>query len=268
MALQHRGFRVRRVPTDESGCPREDLIADALDGEAVRALAISAVQYSTGYRADLPALGELCRDRGILFCVDAIQALGAVVLHPREAHVDVLASGGQKWLCGAWGSGFAYVARELQDRFPPPMASWLGVRGGGRLEEIGEARMEWVDGARRFELATVGLQDHLTLARSVEILLEMGVDRITRYLHELHGAVLEWAEGRSGVAVITPLEPSRRAGILTLAVPEPHRVLRELEEANVTCAVRGGALRLSPHYYNEIGEMEEVVRILDAVVPE
>ena len=135
-ALERRGFVVQLVPTDDSGCPREDLIRAALDGPDVRALALSAVQFATGYRADLRGLGVACKERDILFCVDAIQALGAVELFPREAHVDVLAAGGQKWLCSAWGTGFTYIARELLDRSDPPRASWLGVTGGGRLSDM------------------------------------------------------------------------------------------------------------------------------------
>ncbi len=264
-ALERQGFLVQLVPTDRFGCPREDLIRDALDGPDVRALALSAVQFATGYRADLKGLGTACKERGILFCVDAIQALGAVELHPREAHVDVLAAGGQKWLCSAWGSGFTYIARGIQDRFEPPMASWLGVKGGGRLEDMLQYRMEWVGSARRYELATLGLQDYLVLARSVEVLLEMGADEVTRHIHGLHGPVMDWAAARKDVHVVTPQEPHRKAGILSVSLPGVERAFGELRRANVTCAMREGTLRLAPHYYNELGEMEQVVRILDGI---
>jgi selenocysteine lyase/cysteine desulfurase len=239
----------------------------ALDGPDVRALALSAVQFATGYRADLKRLGAACKERNILFCVDAIQALGAVELHPRDAHVDVLAAGGQKWLCSAWGSGFTYIARGLQARFEPPMASWLGVKGGGRLEDMLQYRMEWVDGARRFELATLGLQDYLVLARSVEVLLEMGVDQVTRHIHQLHGPVIDWAAARKDVRVVTPRDPDRKAGILSVTLPGVERAFEELRQADITCALREGTLRLAPHYYNELEEMERVVRILDGASP-
>jgi selenocysteine lyase/cysteine desulfurase len=264
-ALEPQGFVVQLVPTDPFGCPREDLIRAALDGPDVRALALSAVQFATGYRADLTGLGGACKQRDILFCVDAIQALGAVELYPREAHVDVLAAGGQKWLCSAWGSGFTYIARELLDRFEPPMASWLGVKGGGRLEDMLQYGMEWVDSARRFELATLGLQDYLVLARSVEVLLEMGVGQVTRHIHRLHHPVIDWAAARKDVRVVTPQEPGRKAGILSVTIPGVERAFEALRRAKVTCAMREGTLRLAPHYYNELGEMEQVVRILDGI---
>ncbi len=264
-ALERHGFVVQLVPTDPFGCPREDLMRAALDGPDVRALALSAVQFATGYRADLKRLGAACKERNILFCVDAIQALGAVELHPRDAHVDVLAAGGQKWLCSAWGSGFTYIARGLQARFEPPMASWLGVKGGGRLEDMLQYRMEWVDGARRFELATLGLQDYLVLARSVEVLLEMGVDQVTRHIHQLHGPVIDWAAARKDVRVVTPRDPDRKAGILSVTLPGVERAFEELRQADITCALREGTLRLAPHYYNELEEMERVVRILDGI---
>ncbi|HKJ01075.1 MAG TPA: aminotransferase class V-fold PLP-dependent enzyme, partial [Longimicrobiales bacterium] len=91
-ALEPRGFRVEVVPADAWGRPREEELLRRLDGPGIRALALSAVQFASGHRADLRAFGEACRRRDVLFCVDAIQALGAVPLHPREAFVDVLAA--------------------------------------------------------------------------------------------------------------------------------------------------------------------------------
>lgn len=262
-ALEGRGFSVRLVPTDAKGLPVEDALVEALDAPDVRALSLSAVQYATGYRADLERLGGECRARGILFCVDAIQALGAVPLHPREAGIDVLASGGQKWLLGAWGSGFAWIARELHDRFPPPLPSWLGVEGGARLGGEAAYELDWVPGARRFEVATLGYQDFLALGRSVEVLLEIGVDAIERYLHSLHEPLLDWTDRSADVEPVTPRDTRRRAGILTFRHPRLEAARRGLDAAGVVYAVRDGALRLAPHIYNTAGQMEEVVRVLE-----
>jgi selenocysteine lyase/cysteine desulfurase len=265
MALEARGFRVELVPVDEGGHPREDELLRRLDRPEVRAVAVSAVQYATGFRADLPTLGRACRDHGVLLCVDAIQALGAGPLSARKAHIDVLATGGQKWLCAPWGSGFAYVRRELWDRFEPPMVSWLGVKGATRFAEgLGYGR-EWLDDARRFELATPGLQDYLGLARALEIFLEMGLDEARRHIHEVHAPLVEWIRARPRVTAVTPLEPERRAGIFSLRVPHMDRAVDALDEAGVTFAVRERAIRFAPHVYNTVEEMEQVVAILDDV---
>ncbi len=264
-ALERRGFRVELVPTDGRGWPDEEALLRRLDRDDVRALGVSAVQYVTGFRADLEALGAACRARGVLFCVDAIQALGVVPLDAAACGVDVLACGGQKWLCSPWGSGFTYVRRELQERFDPPMVGWLSVRGATRFEEGLGYDVEWVDSARKFELATLALQDHLGLARSIEIFLEMGLEEVAAHVGELHAPVLDWIDGRSDAHAVTPRDPARRAGILTFTVADLDRSAAALREAGVIFSVREGAIRLAPHFYNTVEELEKVVEILDGV---
>lgn len=226
-------------------------------------MALSAVQFASGHRADLRAFGEVCRRRGILFCVDAIQALGAVPLHPRDAFVDVLASGGQKWLCAPWGSGFAYVRRELLEGFDPPMVSWLAVEGATRFDDMLHYRMKFLPSARRFELATLGIQDYLGLARSVEIFLEMGVAAVERHLRSVQEPLVEWIRSRDDVTAVTPLDPAKRAGILSFSLEDNGPAVAALEGAGVTFAVRERAIRFSPHFYNTSSEMEEVVALLE-----
>lgn len=263
-ALEARGFALEIVPTGVDGLPDEREIMRRLEGPDVRALAVSAVQYATGYYADLPALGDACRQRGILFCVDAIQALGAAPIDARAIHADVLAAGGQKWLCAPWGSGFAYVRRELQERFDPPMVSWLALEGATRFGEAARYDLTWLPDARKFELATLGLQDYLGLARSVEIFLEMGVAQVRRHIQDLHEPVLAWLDAHPEVKLVTPRDPERRAGILSFAPRSVESVAAGLRARGVVCGVRNGAIRLAPHFYNTRAEMEEVASILEA----
>lgn len=261
--LESTGFRVEVVPADAWGRPREEELLRRLEGGDVRALALSAVQFASGHRADLRLFGEACRARGVLFCVDAIQALGAVPLHPRDAFIDVLASGGQKWLCAPWGSGFAYVRRELLERFDPPMVSWLAVQGATRFEDMLHYRMDFLTNARRFELATLGIQDYLGLARSVEIFLEMGLENVERHLRAVHEPLVAWIRSRDDVTAITPLEPERRAGILSFALDDNRPAVAALEAAGVVFAVRERGIRFAPHFYNTVDEMETAVELLD-----
>jgi cysteine desulfurase/selenocysteine lyase len=264
-ALEARGFAVEIVPTGGDGLPDEDEIVRRLDGPRVRALAVSAVQYATGYYANLTALGDACRQRGILFCVDAIQALGAAPVDARGVCADVLASGGQKWLCAPWGSGFAYVRRELQERFDPPMVSWLALEGATRFGEAARYELTWLPDARKFELATLGLQDYLGLARSVEVFLEMGVPQVRRHIQDLQAPLLAWLDGHPEVRLVTPRDPERRAGILSFVPGFPDEVAAGLRARGVICGVRNGAIRLAPHFYNTRAEMEEVTSILEGL---
>lgn len=262
--LEARGFHVELVDVDEHGWPDEEALKDLLGRDDVRALAISAVQYVSGHRADLEALGAACQARGVLFCVDAIQALGAVPIDAVRCGIDVLSCGGQKWLCSPWGSGFTYVREALQDRFEPPMVGWLSMKGGTSFEAGLGYAMDWVDDARKFELATLALQDHVGMARSIELFLEMGPASIEEHIGAVQAPLLEWIAARPDARARTPLDPARRAGILTFTVADVEHSAGALHDAGVIFAVREGAIRLAPHFYNTVDEMREVVRILDA----
>ncbi len=266
LALERAGFRVERVPTDSEGCPDEGRLMERIGTGDVRVLALSATQFSTGYTADLAAFGMACRERETLFAVDAIQALGVIPMDVRELGIDILATGGQKWLCAPWGSGFAYVSRELHDRFDPPSPSWLAF--GSSLEYTGllDYRYEFLPDGRKFELATLGIQDCAALAASIELLLEVKVSEVRRHVLALHAPILDWAEGADGVEVVTPLDPPKRAGIIALRIPDPIDVGRALQAEGVVCVVREGLLRLSPHFYNTLEEIEQVVEVLEGLV--
>ncbi|MSR36353.1 MAG: aminotransferase class V-fold PLP-dependent enzyme [Gemmatimonadetes bacterium] len=263
LPLEARGFRVDILPTGPDALPDEERLCTALERADVRGLAVSQVQFATGSRADLGRLGALCRARGILFAVDAIQGLGGAPLDVRAAGIDVLACGGQKWLCSPWGSGFAFVDRALLERFDPPMVSWLAMRSAADFTSLGGYAWEPLEDARRFELATLGIQDHLGLAVSIELILELGPERIHEHLMGVHAPLLEWAESRRDVVMVTPRDPERRAGIVSFRTPDPERTAAALGRARVICAVREGAVRLAPHFYNTADEMRAVVEVLD-----
>lgn len=263
LALERRGFRVEVVPTRPDGTPDEARLVAAVQRDDTRALAVSQVHFATGFRADLDALGALCRSRGVLFAVDAIQGLGAAPLDVRRSAIDVLACGGQKWLCSPWGSGFAFVDARLLERFDPPMVSWLAMEGATDFSSLAGYRWKLLADARRFELATLAFQDYLGMAESIELLLELGPAAIHGHLMEVHAPLLDWADGRGGVEVVTPRDPQRRAGILSFRVPATERVARALSAAGVACAVREGAVRFSPHFYNTVDEMRAAVAVLE-----
>ncbi len=264
-SLEQEGFEVRVVPADPDGLPDEAALLRSLEAGDVRVLALSAVQFATGYRADLDAFGRACRERDILFFVDAIQALGAAPVRPLASGVDILASGGQKWLCGPWGSGFAWIHPRHLGRFEPPMVSWLAAEGALDFDRPLEYEPRWRGDAGRYELATLGFQDYLGLARSVEIFLEVGVEQVRRHLQAVQAPLLDWLVQGRGARLITPADPERRAGIVLFRVPDMDGAVQELREEGFRFAVRGGGIRFSPHLYNTVGEMERAVEVLERV---
>lgn len=263
MALRGRGFSVEIVPEAEPGLPDVDRLMARVHDDDVCVLALSAVQYASGYMADIATFGHACRARDVLFVVDAIQALGAVSLKPASAGVDLLASGGQKWLCGPWGSGFVWMDPRHLEAFDPPMVSWLAMRDALEFQKVRDYQWDLVEDGRRFELATLGIQDHLGLAHSLELFLEMGPGPVREHIHRLHGPVLEWAAEQEHVRLVTPTDPIHRAGILSFTLPDVEGRAADLREAGVHFAVREGMIRLAPHFYNTLQEMETVVSVLE-----
>lgn len=265
MALEQRGFELRVIPLKE-GLPDEALLRREARSAEVRAVSVSAVQFNTGFRVDLEALGRDCATGGTLFVVDAIQALGSLPLAPAELGIDVLATGAQKWLLSPWGSGFAWVPARHRDRIAPPVVSWLAVEGGTAFSAAGGYALDYLEDGRRFEPATLGVQDYLGMAHSIEALLEVGMETARAHIEQLNGVVRTWAAGRSGVEVVGPDAPDARGGILSMRVPDPDRVLGAMEAGGVRVAVRDGYLRLSPHLHLTVAEMEQVVALLDRAV--
>lgn len=264
-SLERAGMRVERLPADPLGRPREDALLERLAGDDVAVFTISAVQFATGHRASLEAFGRVCRERGILFVVDAIQQLGAQPLDVGAAHVDVLACGAQKWLCSPWGSGFTYVRDELAREVEPRRPGWLSFRSSLDFDRLVEYGWHLLEDGRRFEVGSLGVQDHLGMARSIELLLELGVAAVWAHIQKVQAPLLEWAAEREDVTLVSDTSPAHRSGIVCVRPADPAGAHTALERAGVTCALREGALRLSPHFYNTVEEMETVVGILEEV---
>jgi selenocysteine lyase/cysteine desulfurase len=223
------------------------------------------VQFSNGWRADLARLGDACRANGVHLVVDAIQGLGVTPFDVRVLPVDLLACGGQKWLLGPWGSGFCYVRKELIAGLHPPVVGWTAYEGMDDYTNLLSYGERLLDDARRFEVSSPATQDQLGLTTSIGLLLELGVEAIARYLRSLGEPVLAWA-ARRGVAVTSPTDDVHRSQILCIAPPDAREAHRRLRQAGIVCALREGAIRLAPHCYNTIEEMEKVVDVLEDVM--
>ncbi|HET7585829.1 MAG TPA: aminotransferase class V-fold PLP-dependent enzyme [Gemmatimonadaceae bacterium] len=266
LARERHGARLELVPC-AGDVPDEEALLRALERPGVRVLAVSWVSFATGYRVDLARLGRACRERGIYLAVDAIQGVGAAELDVHRCHVDVLACGGQKWLLSPWGSGFAYVRRELLTRLVPQDVGWLAMR---RAEEFGalvDYDFALVDDARRFEVATLPYQAFAAFNASVDMLLQLGLGAVAARVRALTGRIVDWAAalGHARVRLALPADPARRAGIVSLRVADPSAVSQALSRAGVAHAVREGLLRLAPHVYNTEDEVDRALEVLDRV---
>lgn len=267
MALEGlRGVRVDVLPADARGNPDEARMLEELARGDVGILAVSAVQFTSGWVADLERLGRACREHGAWLVVDAIQALGQLPLDVRACDIDVLATGGHKWLCGPFGTGFAYVRRELVGVMEPRVVGWTSMQASADLERVLDYEYAWIDGARRFEVGTQPWQDFVGLAESMELLIQADPARIRGHVLGLLDPLAVWLEER-GVEVTSDPRPERRSGIFAFRPADAAGTQRALARAGVGCVLREGAVRLSPHLYNQPEDVERVMDVLHGVLP-
>ncbi len=253
--------RLELVPGTPEGNPDEERILERLRDPDVSVLAISSVQFTNGYVADLDRLGDACRDAGVFFVVDAIQSLGQLPLDVRRSRIDVLASGGHKWLCGPFGAGFLYVSREVQDRVLPRQVGWQAMEASGELGSLLDYAPGFVDDARRYEQGTTAFQDVAALAASVGLIEEAGVAQIRDYLRALLEPLRRWAGDKPGLEILSQGDASKLSGIFTFRTPNIEGVHQRLKDAGVICSLREGAIRIAPHFYNR---PEEISLLIEA----
>jgi selenocysteine lyase/cysteine desulfurase len=258
---EKRGIEYRRLVCDE-GVLDVDRLERELDAdERVRVVTVSWVQFATGARVDLDALGALCRARNVFFVVDAIQGLGPLTLDLETTHVDILACGAQKWLLSPWGAGFAYVRRELIESLEPHDVSWLAVQGADDFSKLVDYDLTWRRDARKYEFITLPFQDFGGMNESLELLHEVGPADAAAHVATLSDMIVDWAD-ENDIPVVTPRQRERRAGIVSVKPGDARAASERLSKAGVAHSLREGAIRLSPTWYNTPDEVRHALELL------
>ena len=258
-AAKIRGAVYRRVHPPE-GVIDTATVLEALDDRRVKILSVSWVGFAFGSRLDLQRLGDACRERGIYFVVDAMQGLGPLTLDVSKLHIDILACGAQKWLLGPWGAGFVYVRKALVQRLEPHDVSWLDVKGSEDFRRLMDYDLTWREDARRFEFITLPYQDFAGMNASLELIHDLGPANIAAHVSEITQRIIDWASDRDGIELVTPSAPDRRGGIVSVRPRDPDATSVRLKQARVVHTVREGAVRLSPHCYNTIEELDYALK--------
>ncbi len=256
MAAERFGLTVREVdlPFD---APEAALLA-ACDRDTTL-VSCSAVQYASGLRLDVAALGAALARRDILFCVDAIQHLGALPFDAQAMQADFVMADAHKWLLGPEGIGLFYVRPALRERLTLQEFGWHMLADAGNYAA---SDLSVAPDARRFEPGSPNMLGLHALHASLSLLLEEGLERVAAAIGE-RWAHLEAALRRLGCPILTPSH--RRAGILTFQpVREDHQELyQRLQQAGVLCALRGGGIRFSPHYYLPFEALDAALALVE-----
>lgn len=260
---EKKGVRLVLVK-EEQGRIDLDALVRALTPRT-RVLAISFVQFLSGYRVDLEALGDICARRRILLLVDAIQGLGAFPVDVKRAKISALAADGHKWLLGPEGSGLFFLRRELLDQVQPSTVGWMSVRG---WNDFSAHDLTWREDAKRFEYGTPNTAGIYGLNAALRLLLEVGVDAIGERILKLTDRLRDGLS-EQGHQVYGPSQRQECSGIVSF-VPRAgsaEDVMHFLQSRRILVAARCGKVRVAPHFYNTEQEIDRVLQLLDSFNP-
>lgn len=261
-SLASRGVQFRKA----SGLTTKDPIEALMElvDRNTRLVAVSSVQYASGLRLDLERLGAACKSAGVLFCVDAIQTLGAMRFDVQRIQADFVSADGHKWLLAPEGLGLFYCRESLRDRITVNEVGWHSA------QDLGNFDLEhWqpADSARRFECGSPNMLGIHALDASLGVLFGHGIEAVERDVIARARHLIEGIQHTPGLRLISPAEPEQHAGIVTFATETrpAKEVQQELMQSGVICAPRGGGIRFSPHFHTPFEALDEAlerVRIL------
>jgi selenocysteine lyase/cysteine desulfurase len=263
MALAARGVQVRLINTRGLGVIRPVDVMGQVD-ENTRLVALASCHFISGHRINHVAIGKFLRERGILFCLDGIQTLGA--WPTTVEYVDFLAADAHKWLLGPCAAGILYVRRELQATLNPPIYGWHNVRSPNF---VAQTEIEFREDGRKFEAGTHNLLGLTGLIAAMELILEMGVGNISTELARKRHWFVSALRGKPFEILNAKPEPENISGVTTIYQPgqDLAALHRKLADAGVVVSLRADRkgqqyLRFSPHFYNTEAELQRAVELL------
>jgi cysteine desulfurase/selenocysteine lyase len=263
MALADQGVKVRLLNTRGLGLIRKLDVMGQVD-EDTRLVALASNHFISGHRLEHDAIGKFLRERNILFCLDAIQTLGA--FPTTVEHVDFLAADSHKWLLGPCGAGLLYVKKDLQEKLNPPIYGWHNVRNP---DFVAQEKIEFRGGAAKFEAGTHNLVGLVGLLAAMELALEIGVENIAAELLRKRAWLVPALQAKGYTVLNAEAKPENASGITSFFAPGKNlsELHQKLSEAGIVASLRTGRngqnyIRLSPHYYNTDAELRRVVELL------
>lgn len=265
LGLERRGVMVRRLRTRRP-LPEAEELAGAISG-ATRVFCTTWVHSFSGFAADLPSLGAVCRERGVVLVANTSQGLGARVLDVAAMPVDAIVNVGFKWLCGPYGTGFCWLRPELLHSLEYNQAYWLTQMTAADLARQ-QRDLKLPPGpptARTYDVfGTANFLNFKPWAASLEYLIARGPERIEAHDQALVDCLIEGLDQRH-YRLLSPRRGQERSTLILLSHEDPGRnqgIHRTLREAGIDVAFRRGLLRLAPHLHNTADDAERVLAVL------
>jgi len=262
--LARLGVTVRRLKPASPGEITPDLVAAALTPKT-KLVALASCHFFSGYRIDHDTIGRMLRDRGILFCLDAIQTVGA--FDTRVDHVDFLSADSHKWMLGPMAAGIVYVREEVQERLRPTLLGSWNVRSPNF---IAQDTIAFERGGRRYEPGVLNVVGILGMKAGIELLLDVGIPQISAQLLRLKHRLIDRLT-LQGFRFLGPATGPNASGITTCwregGGASPEQIVQHLAGHKITVSLRHDRagrphLRFSPHFYNTEAEMDQVADLM------
>lgn len=257
--LHDRGVEVKIVPSHEARIRLED-IERTIDART-RLVSLSFVQFATGFRSDLAAVGSLCKERGIDFCVDAIQGLGVFPIDVEAMQIDYLSADGHKWLVAPEGCSIFYIKHEKIEKIRATSVGWKSVV---RFLDYSTIDFRLKTDASRYEGGSYNIPGIVGLGASLELLQEVGIDTINTEVSRITNHLVEELD-KVGAQIISPRGEGEWSGIVSFSIPgvDLEALHQECRRRNIVLSLRGGRLRASPHFYNN---HTDIAALIDTIV--
>jgi selenocysteine lyase/cysteine desulfurase len=258
-SLQNQGVTVRQAPITQADDAEVALFA--LVDEHTRLIAVSSVQYASGLRMDLAKIGRFCQQHGILFCVDAIQSLGALQFDVQAIQADFVMADGHKWLLGPEGVAVFYCRAALREQLQLQQYGWHMV---ANPKDFAAQTWQIAQDARRFECGSQNFLGIQALSASLSLLLEVGMATVEkRVLVNTHWLLSELIQ-IPAVEILSPQQSNRYAGIVTFRHQQlaTANLFQHLLSNGVICAQRGGGVRFSPHFYLSANKLKPAIELI------
>lgn len=260
-SLESQGVELRQVPVQNSHDPEQALI-DVVD-DNTRLLSCSSVQYARGLRLDLNRLGHACKQHDTLFCVDAIQSLGAIAFDVQACQADFVVADGHKWMCAPEGTALFYCRKSVQPLLQLRQYGWHMLKDAFDFGRQHDA-IEIADNAQRFESGSPNMLGIAALNASLGLLLDIGIENIQEKVIANAGYLIEQLQQMPDITVLTPTGQHRYAGIVTFRknAIDNEKLYQYLQNNDVICACRGGGIRFSPHFYTARHVMDRALKLV------
>ena len=263
LALRDSGVEVREVDIRSASDPEQALLA-RMD-KHTRLLSVSAVQWIDGLRLRLETLGAACRHNEVLFFVDAIQHLGALQMDVQACNIDFLAADGHKWLLAPEGIAVLYCHKDIRSRLRLRQHGWRMV---DESYQFNRAHWQPSESAIRFEAGSPNILGQTALYASVGLLQQVGMQRVEAGIAENSLTLSKGLTDIAGVELLREFDPQSFSGIVCFRTPQRElaEIHRAFKKSHLTCALRGDAIRLSPHFYQAGRPIDDILDLIEHIV--